>query len=238
MTWKEMYEQIARELEDATSAGVGAANIWSVADLKHYLNQANKQIINQLNTSVNWMLDVDNTITTVASTQSYDLPADFGHIARVWINQQYSLRKMHYRRLGTDSTSTGQPTRYLVEGAYYKDGATPTIYYRKMKLWPIPDAVYTIYYDYFMRTPTMDTDTDVSPVPEGYHMAVVYRAAAMACVRKGMMERRQALMEEYDDQMAQMIMAISMGEIMYDRPDFVDVFGDGAGDASIYEYDY
>lgn len=67
-------------------------------------------------------------------------------------------------KISSFRTSTGRPSVFSI---------TPA---KKMALWPIPDAVYTVNGQYRKKVGTMTLDASEPIFPGEYHMAIVWRA--------------------------------------------------------------
>lgn len=92
-----------------------------------------------------WFTQEIGTIVTVADQQYYDLPDDFGALASITITRDrttYPLRSRTQEQLDafTDIDHTGQPVDYA-------------IFDERLRLWPIPDDVYTATLSYRIRLP-------------------------------------------------------------------------------------
>lgn len=71
--------------------------------------------------------------------------------------------RMHYM-LGTARTQTGRPIVFTVKPD------------KKVRIFPVPDAAYTLVGEYFKAPIAMADDDDEPPFPEQFHMGVVWRA--------------------------------------------------------------
>lgn len=74
---------------------------------------------------------------------------------------------------GTNRTTTGRPTL-----AAEKPDQT-------LRLWPIPDANYTVTGEYYRVPPDMAANADIPAFPARYHKAIVYRALMLYAEYEG-----------------------------------------------------
>ena len=112
--------------------------IWSDSDLTNKINVAYFQV--QKDWNFEWRENQTNTTeSTVVWTQDYALPSDFIRLRLLRYNWQ-QLYKVDYitlkRKLAT--FSSWQPNKYYLYGSNYW-------------LDPIPDAVWTIDFDYLKK---------------------------------------------------------------------------------------
>lgn len=169
---------LSRELEDPTNA------IWTADDLKTYFNEAYKQLILEVYNSYEVKL-TGHTITGVIGQQEYDLPADFGFMLRMWRDGHYELAYDYFREKGFDSTYTGEPTKYYLQGNYENLGSET---FAKVGFWPILDSTYTIDFEYLPLPATL-ADAHIGAIFECFHDVLRYDAGIKAMLRKGMKDK-------------------------------------------------
>lgn len=122
-------------------------------------------------------LETSATFTTVANQLTYDLPSDCDLSGRkiITLRQLETPQKLIYvnqqrmDEIEADPTdTTGNPELYTIFGAY-------------IRLWPTPDAVYTIY-ERYIKTITAYTDAadSTSDIPAKYEDVIVSGVLAHA----------------------------------------------------------
>ncbi len=169
---------LLRELEDPNEGWVTAD------DLKTYFNEAYKQLVLEVYNSYEVKLTGD-TITGVAGTQEYDLPADFGFMLRMWREGHHELAYDYFRRKGSDESYTGDPVKYYLQGNYEKLAAET---YAKVGFYPNLDRAYTINYEYLPLPATLEGE-HIGAIFECFHDVLRYDAGIKAMLRKGMKEK-------------------------------------------------
>jgi hypothetical protein len=129
--------------------------------------------------SIKWkFLHTEYTKNTVASTQDYEFyvaddiqqfdidsftyykTADGANTRQKLTYIDYRIFKQKYR----DFTDESEPVRITV---------TPT---NSLRLYPIPDDVYTIEVDAFSKPQELAINADVPSVPTNFHMMIVWKA--------------------------------------------------------------
>ncbi len=137
---------------------------------KRNLNRALREIAKDRTYPFN--IDYSNTFNTVAGTEEYTLT-------------ETDNQKLETVRITTDGYQRRlTPVRYDEFRATYPavtyalNPGTPNLYYTtgrsstnqlKLKLYPVPNAVYTIEYDYYLAPAALDSDGDVPAMPPLYH---------------------------------------------------------------------
>lgn len=131
-------------------------------DLTELLNDANIFLLDRYShrnakTSV--------ALSTVASTATVALASDYSAIFKVWdTGVDRPLRQAVEQDLpGLEGLPEGRPTHYRHVGA-------------TIKLYPTPDAVYTLTALVKKATDTLTLDADVPTLDSSWHMGIVYRA--------------------------------------------------------------
>lgn len=95
------------------------------------------------------------TAPTVADQEYYDMPADIVEMQTLSIvvnSSKYVLNPRPFEwveAISITSTTTGQPTDF-------------TIFRQKFRLYPIPNAVYTLYIAYIRTLPTLAVSADTN----------------------------------------------------------------------------
>lgn len=141
-----------------------------VARYKRLLNRGQREIANA--NDWNMLIDFDNTFNTVAGTENYTLTetnnkklvnlriSTDGYEKRIPISN-YDDFTARYPHVDTASErgTPGEATQF---------GRSST-YQMQIKLYPVPDAVYAILYDYYKEPTDMSDDADVPFFPAMYH---------------------------------------------------------------------
>lgn len=116
-------------------------------------------------------LERATTAATVAGTQTLTLPADFDDLIALTIPTVgvvlEPIRLDDYQHLiAGDDTDQNIPAYYVFIGGG-STGAAPAL-----RLWPIPDAIYTLALDYRAVPATLALTTDTPGMPSQYHEVV------------------------------------------------------------------
>lgn len=179
---------------------------YALANVKDALNQAIAELLASWNDTGEGFVKDGTDISTEAGRAEYDLDDDFLYTKEGWVynyTENYrelkpmEFNKMYYR--GT-SDQQGEPTHYAIVGAYSKItvGATQTETHPKMRLFPIPDAAYTIKYKYVPTgSDVLSADSDVAPIPGNFHDLVIVRAALILTIGQGLFDVQQVWGSEY-----------------------------------------
>lgn len=134
-----------------------------------FINRGQREICNYRDWS--FLMDMANTVNTVAGTESYTLTetdnkklisvriSTTGYRKRLYPVQYDDFRDIH-PSVDT-STERGTP------GYYYTVGRSSTNQ-MNIKLYPVPDQVYTVEYDYYKVPTDMGDDADVPVIPNAY----------------------------------------------------------------------
>lgn len=202
MTFAEMYARLAEELQDSDHAS------WTLARKKEYLNEANVKY-HHLLYEYDFLQYTAATITTASGTQAYSLPTGFQSMIRMWRDGEYELTPDLDRQLGIDSSDTGEPLFYSIQNAYKITGAGPTTSYAQVAFMPIPDAAYTINYEYFPAPDEMTRDTDVSSIPVSFHDLIILDAQVTAYRKRGQWDFVNALKGERNERKQELIEFLS-----------------------------
>jgi hypothetical protein len=217
-TFAEEIAVLRRQLQDPN------ADTWTAADLKQFYNEANASLCHELYEVQPQQLKRD-TITAVAGTQEYDLPADFGLMKRVWITDAHELYFYKEANAGIYSLDVGSPAWYYIFNALRVNGATPTTYYYQIGFVPIPGAADTINIEYYPVPTVLSDDDDVSPIPAAFHDLIRLEAGLKAFLMRGEVERDRQWRRQRDERFQQFMYFLSSLK----RPrtgKFVNVFAD------------
>lgn len=142
--------------------------LWSDSALTRYLNEAQDQFARR----THWLVDEESSFTvleTEVGEQVYSLDPRVVFLYAVYNDEGRALRDGPRRQM-SNQPGAAKPT------AFTCDAATG-----KLRLYPAPDAVYTLYLR-VARTPLQPlvNDADAPEIPEEYHLAlcdwVAYRA--------------------------------------------------------------
>ena len=109
----------------------------------------------------------DYEFLTADSIQSFDLDSFYYYLTADGSNTRRKLRYVEYKDFKnqyTDFTTENTPSAITV---------TPT---NSLRLYPIPDAVYTIEADAFSVPQQLAVNADVPIVPSNFHMMIVWKA--------------------------------------------------------------
>jgi hypothetical protein len=124
---------------------------------RRFLNEWYRRILSQ----VSLPLGAETTLTTVAGTAEYSLPAAVGRVRGMQDEStRYVLRERSLdwmRQVDPDDTSEGNPAYY----AFVTD--------RQIKLHPIPSANGSLTIDHESVVTNLDEDADIPIIPENFH---------------------------------------------------------------------
>lgn len=125
---------------------------------------------------------IDETVVTTAGEQEVDLPLDF-----------FRLRLLE-RKLGTDSyrpldrVTLSNSSRFSGRGSprgYSLYGSDSTPLPGMIRLWPVPDGVYTLRVTYVPVATTLEEDADEIDLLPGGRKFIVYQALVELDEREG-----------------------------------------------------
>lgn len=201
-------ELVQRFREEAGISGTGPTTV---------IGQAG-----QMKMCVNWILRAYQDIQNLHARQWNFLRQEFS-FNTIYNTQNYTPAAVTLPELSTwvdDSfrfylTSTGYQSEqwlyYTPWRAFREDymfGAIRTqigvpMYFtikpdKSLSLWQIPDAIYTIVGEYYMRAQTMTANADEPIIPEEYQMIIVYRAMMMYAAKVAAPEIYANGKNEYD----------------------------------------
>jgi len=119
-----------------------------------WLNRRYFQILR----SINWeYINEDYTVTTVAGTQDYVLPADFGkEMYAVDSTNNTNLKRIDFeeivRNYSSELEDSGYPERYAIFNS--DDGS------KYLRLHFVPNGAYNIVFPYMVKPTALSADTD------------------------------------------------------------------------------
>lgn len=168
------------------------------------LNQALGYVAAQ--TDFRELLDTES-YTTSNGVASYALPADFSRLYNVEIVDPAGavLPLGIETLLGYDTkapSQTGQPQVYVIDG-------------QNLKLWPVPDAAYTVRVRHYRRPATLVNANDVPEIPGVYHHLLVSYALWHCYERENDYQSAQYHKARFDEDLAK-----CRGEVQYDADDY------------------
>lgn len=144
-----------------------------VGRYKRLLNRANRTVVNAKDWS--FMRDFGNTFNTVDGTEQYTLTET--NVKKL-INLRISTDGYEKRVLPVNQNVFTQmypdvdSTEKITPDVYYPQGRSST-YQLLINLYPIPDAVYAMKYDFVKEATDMTSDSDTPDFPIAYHDLLV-----------------------------------------------------------------
>jgi hypothetical protein len=176
------------------------------------INQGQEYIAAQIDFRV---LLTTHTVTTVSSTATYALPSDFQRLFNVTITdpagQVIPLSAEPLNQLETQPVATGQPQQYVIEG-------------NNLRLYPTPDAAYTVKLRYYRLPEALVNANDVPETPPEYWDLLVSFALWHCFERENDYQAAQYHKQRFDEDLAK-----ARGELQYDTDDYTQIkrVGDG-----------
>lgn len=160
------------QLQNDVMERMGLTHTDSRTRVKRFLNQRLRRLVTNLGLG---RLGRRSTITfvTVATTKTYTpstLIKPFSVIYTAGNLVLEELTQAQLRALDADDSQTGAPRAFVVV-AY---GATTVT----LRIWPTPDAVYTLTVDGLITGTDLSADGDVPAFPEDYHDVLIFGAEA------------------------------------------------------------
>lgn len=181
-----------------------------IGHVVHWIEEAYEHIQNEFQT---WsFLRNDFSFNTVAGTSEYStatIASDAAewqvdtfrlYLAATGVSDEQWISYVNWRdfrnsyMLGTQRTSQGKPTRHTVIRYDPQDG---------IRLYPVPDDIYTVVGEYYQVPDTMDLDTD-SPIFTKFHMAIVWKGLELYGSYNEEPNRESKGFEQYNKMLAQM----------------------------------
>lgn len=175
-TAAQLLTKIRQRLGEQPDAnGVYPQTVWTDQFLLDGINNANS-LIEQEGLDVWWQVAKDTSLTTVAGTNKYTLPAGVEEILTLWVGAVSA---------GTNYTQADyNGFEDIVGGTAYTiqtEGATKYLY-----LFPVPTTAQTVTIKYLAHQTELTTadTTAVTTLPDKYHMFFVWKAIAEARYRE------------------------------------------------------
>ncbi len=141
-----------------------------VARYKRLLNRGQREIAN----AKDWpfLIDFDNTFNTVAGTESYTLTeTNIKKLVNLRISTdgyEKRLAPVNYNEFTATYPHVDTASERSTPSCYTQAGRSST-YQMQIKLYPVPDAVYGILYDFYKEPTDMALDADTPFMPTIYH---------------------------------------------------------------------
>ena len=181
MTYLEIVNAVLRRLRESevsTVQGTGNANSYARL-IGDFINEAKSQV------EVAWdwsSLRNTLTVTTTPNVFNYELNGakNNSKILQVWndtsnIEMQYKSASWFDQEFLMAPPQIGIPNFYSFNGVS-SDGDT------QVDIYPIPDAVYTLYFNITQRNIPLSADTDITVLPT---RPIILLATAMAIEERG-----------------------------------------------------
>lgn len=151
------------------------------------------------------------TVNTVANQVTLDVPADFDKAIRLVIDSEAARLEPAraddiYSRFNGALTDTGLPVAYYFVG-------------NEVRLYPIPDAAYTITLYYLKVPAALATNTDTPILPTKHHRAIVLGALVAAYRMEDDPGNADVFEAQFEKRLA--TMAEDVWKKQYDRPDHI-----------------
>ena len=167
MTFTEIYTAAADQFGDTSAA--------MIVRIKRYINWSQQDVCARLDTGD--FLYKASTIATVAATKLYSLASDAEKVMDITISGAKWLLD-HVTREDLDNldparTATGTPY-------YWTEAGRDASGYLQIELYPVPDAIVTLGYNYRKASTDLSNDSDKSIIPAKYHK-VLYLGALAQC---------------------------------------------------------
>lgn len=155
-------------------------------------------------------------ITTTAGSADITEPSDFGQVQSIVIDSQgITLQPKRWEWINKNYsgslTTTGLPYYYYFIG-------------NQVKLYPIPDAAYTLTMQYLSVPTALTAGSDTPILPTRHHRVIVLGALISAYNMEDDGESADRFEKQYEKRLA--LMRNDLWQRQYDRPDFVDAIAD------------
>lgn len=186
--------------------------------IRQWLNLAQQNII----TRYTWQfLFQEDSISTVAAQDTYSLGTDVMHI--YMLRDTTNNRRISYAtnldffKAVPNPVSTGAPYTFRIIGS--RQAAVNTVASIQVVLYPIPDAVYTVYYSYYMRVNDLSASSDISLIPVQFHELLVHYACKAYYSREGD-PRAVSHQDEFESMLKNMVSQLAVTPV-----DRIDTLG-------------
>lgn len=170
------------------------------------INQGQDYIAAQLDSRA---LSASQNTTTQANVSSYPLPANFQrlyNVSRVDSDGQVTpLEAYDVNGFDTKPPSVGEPRSYNIDG-------------NSLRLYPTPDAGYTIRLRYYRLPAELVNPNDVSEIPPEYYDLLVSFALWHCFERENDYQAAQYHKARFDEDLAK-----ARGELQYDADDYTQI---------------
>ena len=174
---------VTRTMEKCSATGAPATVVSQTGERLRFVNWVNEawQDIQQVNRQWNWMVG-EFTFQTVAATREYTTATigltNFSQWStdtfRAYLTSVGSASELYMHQLDypsfRDAYMFGTQTQGLPDVFAIRPATSALL------LGPIPDAIYTVYGEYFKSASLMALDADTPGMPDPYHMAIVHGA--------------------------------------------------------------
>lgn len=182
--------------------GQEASNGTIDTDILYALNNVQRELMDSINFQ---QLQTSTTISAVASTQAYNLPANFGKMRQIWNNDTYDreLTRIYpneYKQYLADVDTT-EGTIYYYD--IYDTATSGSDQVKKIHFFPVPSANTTVPYNYYQRLDDLSSDTDENILTELYPNVFIEGAAYMIyrdVIYRDQPEKIAFRRQEYDRQ--------------------------------------
>lgn len=194
------------------------------SNFRTWLNQGQ----NNVQTRYIWpFLEAEGTVTTVASTENYDLPTNLRYLHLVRDTSSSRILDFvsisdFYRSI-PNPTATGNPYAYRLPGNTQDTSTDNPV--AQIAFYPIPDAAYTLKIPYYRFLASMVNPNDTSAIPIEFHELMVHYAAKIYWSREGD-ARANSANDDYENMLTDMVKQYGAQPV-----DRMDVLGssDGGG---------
>jgi len=208
-TFLELQQDVASRTNESSST--------DMANYRRWINAGERNITRRFL----WpFLKSETTVSTVASTDTYDLTAGIFRIYSVRDTTNLRpiayQREMQFDRAYGNGTASGVPYIYMLPGqAKALSTSQPQ---QKIQFYPIPSAVYSIKVRYFAEVTAMSNDSDIPTIPDEFHELLVDYACRIHFGRKND-ARSKAHYDLFEDGLMQMV--DQFGALPADRIDYL-----------------
>ena len=190
------------DLQAAVQDTVGDTNAAGLARIKRYINFGQQRVASLFDWP--FLKTTDATITTAANDEEYSLASDFAKM----IAMRDTTNENWLTEMSKKDFDASKPAVSTTEDAGYPEYWYATDLdssnYQQIKLYPVPDGIYTITYDYYKTLADLSADTDVSDIPAKYHQALV-DYACFKYYQKEQDEQATQFHQEFQNTMADMM---------------------------------
>ena len=161
------------------------------AAITYFINLAQNELAREI-----LALKNSASVTCVATTQEYALPADFHKAIQMKVDGvvlRY-ISEEDTEKLFSDTADSGAPYYYYID----RDNDTYGFY-------PVPDSAYTGTFRYFKTPTALSNDTDTPDFPAAYHDALVLGTASRVFQQMQKYEESVLYLKQYNDYVAKIM---------------------------------